>query len=111
MDLLITLALLLFAHALADYPLQGDFMARAKNPALPLPGVPWETALTMHAAIHAGFVGLITGSLLLALFELVVHWLIDYAKCRGVLSFREDQVLHVGCKVLWALVVAVGGLP
>lgn len=34
-------AALVAGHALADYPLQGDFLARAKNRAAPIPGVPW----------------------------------------------------------------------
>lgn len=108
MDLLITLALLVFAHALADYPLQGDFMARAKNPAAPLPGVPWPWIMSAHAAIHAGFVGLITGSLLLGALEFLAHWLIDYCKCRGTLTFSSDQWLHLWCKLMWVTMILVG---
>lgn len=36
-----TALMLLAGHALCDYPLQGDFLAKAKNRAAPLPGVPW----------------------------------------------------------------------
>lgn len=93
------LMLLLFWHALADYPLQGDFLAKAKNRAAPIPGVPWFQALGAHAAIHAGGVGLITGSLWLALVEFVAHALIDDAKCRGRIGFNADQALHALCKV------------
>ena len=32
---------LMVGHALADYPLQGDFLAKAKNRTAPIPGVPW----------------------------------------------------------------------
>lgn len=96
------LALLLVGHALADYPLQGDFLAKAKNRLLPIAGVPWWQALSAHAAIHAGFVGCLTGSLWLGLAELVAHWLVDDAKCRGRLTFNQDQALHVVCKVVWA---------
>ena len=35
------LGFLLAAHALADYPLQGDFLSKAKNRFAPLIGVPW----------------------------------------------------------------------
>jgi hypothetical protein len=100
---------LLVGHALADYPLQGDFLARGKNAAAPLPGVPWPTILLAHAAIHGGFVGYLTGSVWLGLAEFVVHAGIDHAKCTGRFgtgerAFNIDQGLHVACKVLWVLI-------
>lgn len=98
-----TLFLLLVGHALADYPLQGDFLAKAKNRTAPITGVPWWQALAAHAAIHAGFVAVITGSVALGLAEFVAHFVIDDAKCRGRLSFNADQALHVACKVAWAV--------
>jgi hypothetical protein len=106
--------LLVFAHALADYPLQGDFLARGKNRNAPIPGVPWWICLSAHAVIHAGLVGLCTGSLALGVAEFCLHWIIDLAKCDGAFSageraFVEDQLLHIMCKALW--VVALVGLP
>lgn len=96
---------LVFCHALADYPLQGDFLSRAKNHTAPLPGVPWYQALTAHAAIHGGFVGVVAGSVWLGLAEFVVHAITDYAKCAGVLTFNEDQALHIAWKVVWVLMI------
>lgn len=93
---------LLVGHALADYPLQGDFLAKAKNRLAPIAGVPWWQALSAHALIHAGFVSAVTGSLWLGLAEFVAHSLIDDAKCRGRLTFNQDQGLHVLCKLAWA---------
>lgn len=94
---------LLAGHALADYPLQGDFLARAKNRTAPLPGVPWYQALGAHAVIHGGIVAHITGSPALGLAEAAIHAITDDLKCRGKLSFNQDQVIHIGCKVLWAI--------
>ena len=99
--LLEILALLMAAHALADYPLQGDFLSKAKNHTAPIPGVPWYQALAGHAAIHGGFVGIITGTLWLGLAEFVAHCVIDRAKCAGHISYNTDQSLHVACKVVW----------
>lgn len=99
------LVMLLGAHALADYPLQGDFLARAKNRMAPLMGVPWQQALGAHALIHALFVLLITQVVWLALFELVAHAVIDDLKCRGRISFNADQALHALCKVGYVLVL------
>lgn len=96
-----TFALLIAGHALADYPLQGDFLAHGKNRTAPIPGVPWQHPMAAHCAIHGGVVGLITGSLWLGLAEAVAHWFIDDAKYRGRFGYHTDQALHVACKVLW----------
>lgn len=90
---------LMIGHALADYPLQNDFLAKAKNRLTPVPGITWWVALFNHALIHAGFVWLFTGSFFLALFEVVLHMWIDDAKCRTKITFNEDQILHLVCKI------------
>jgi len=102
---LMTIALI-GAHALADYPLQGDFLAKAKNRAAPIQGVPYWQALGAHSAIHGAFVALITGVWWLFLAEAVIHWLTDDAKCTGKISFNQDQAIHLLCKAAW-LVIAV----
>lgn len=104
-------ALMVAGHAIADYPLQGDFLAKAKNRFAPIPGVPWYQALGAHAVIHGGFVLAITGSLTLGIAETVIHFLIDDAKCRGRVSYNTDQFLHVACKAAWALAIYSGAAP
>lgn len=102
---------LLVGHALADFPLQGDFIARGKNrhvkptyiPPGQTPQTIWPYCLSAHALIHAGFVAAITGSFALGLAELVLHWLIDFAKCESWTGIHSDQALHVACKILWVL--------
>ncbi|WP_431014573.1 DUF3307 domain-containing protein [Bradyrhizobium pachyrhizi] len=98
-------AWMLIGHALADYPLQGDWLSKAKNPTLALvPGeVIWPGALLAHAAIHAGAVKLATGSWALAACEFVAHAAIDLWKCRGGLSYNGDQAAHLLCKIAWAV--------
>ena len=92
---------LLAAHALADYPLQGDFLSKAKNRSAPIPGVPWWQALGAHVVIHGAAVALITGIWWLFVAEAVIHWITDDAKCRGRISFNTDQAIHVSCKLVW----------
>jgi hypothetical protein len=92
---------LMVGHAVADYPLQGDFLARAKNHRLPVPGMPWQIALFMHALMHGGAVALITGSVALGVAETVVHMGIDWLKCEGRTGLTTDQLLHVACKIGW----------
>lgn len=103
MNIIQMLFLLLAAHAVADYPLQGDFLAKAKNRFAPVPGVPWYQAMGAHTLIHGGFVALITGSVTLGLLEVIAHGLIDDAKCQGKLTFNQDQLAHVLCKVIWVM--------
>lgn len=94
------------AHALADYPLQGDFLAKAKNRTAPISGVPWYQALAAHAIIHGGAVALITGKISLGVAEAVVHAVTDDLKCRGKLSFDQDQAIHIASKAVWSLIAA-----
>ncbi len=104
-------ALMIVGHAIADYPLQGDFLSKAKNRFAPLAGVPWYQALGAHSIIHGGFVFAITGSLALGVAETAVHFLIDDTKCRGRISYNTDQFLHIACKAVWALAVYAGVSP
>lgn len=98
------LGCLLVAHALADYPLQGDFLSKAKNRFAPIVGVPWYQAMGAHAMIQAGFVGIITGSIGLAIAEFAAHFVTDYLKCAQRISFNTDQAIHIACKIAWAYI-------
>jgi len=102
------LLLLLAGHALADYPLQGDFLAKAKNRLSPLPGVPWYHGLFPHAAIHAGVVALVTGIWWLGVAEFIIHAATDDAKCCGKIGFDTDQAIHVACKIAWWAIAVWG---
>lgn len=99
---------MLIGHALADYPLQGDWLSKAKNPMLSLvPGESiWPGALLCHAAIQAGAVKLATESWVLAALEFIAHAAIDYAKCVGCFGYNFDQLLHVAYKIVWAVILA-----
>lgn len=96
---------LIAVHCLADYPLQGDFLSTAKNHKKPVPGVPWYQALGAHAAIQAGGVWLVTGSLFCAGLELAAHALVDYLKCDGRISFNQDQAAHILCKAIYCAII------
>jgi hypothetical protein len=96
---------LLVGHALADYPLQGDYLAVGKDrhSALNLQVRVWPHCLLSHAIIHGGGVALVTGSVLLGVFEIAIHAAIDFGKCEKWYGYHTDQVLHVICKVAWAI--------
>src|SRR5437868_364176 len=98
--------LLVAGHALADYPLQSEFMALGKSSRdKPLHGVPWYYCLSAHALVHGLVVALLTGSITLGFAETILHWLIDDAKCRKYTNIHVDQALHILCKVAWTLVI------
>jgi len=113
--LLMFLALAI-GHVLADFPLQGRFLADTKNrhndisqyfKGTPPSGV-WIHTLTAHSLIQAGVVWLITGSAVLGVIELVLHWIIDYVKCEGWTGFNTDQLLHYVCKLVYAMMIYLG---
>jgi Protein of unknown function (DUF3307) len=96
---------LLIGHALADFVLQSDTMARAKDRHSDLAKSasrnfpPWYYWLGAHALVHGGAVYLFTGSAVLGLIEVMLHSAIDYAKCEHRISFHQDQALHIVCKI------------
>ncbi|MEX1315850.1 MAG: DUF3307 domain-containing protein [Synechococcaceae cyanobacterium] len=100
--------LLAMGHFLADFGLQSDRMAqekcRGKDHTLP-----WQWWLASHAAIHGLLVAVLTGVVWVGLAEWVVHMLIDYGKCRHRYSLGVDQLLHMGCKVVWVLLMVSNG--
>lgn len=101
------LFLLVTAHALADYPLQGPFLSEAKNRHTAVGKVFWPHALAAHAVIHGGFVLALTGSLWLALAEVAIHAATDFLKCDNLITLNTDQFIHLACKLAWAM-IAVG---
>ena len=107
---LVSLALLIFGHALGDYPLQNDFMARGKNWKTPVPGVPWFYLLGAHSVIHGGLAGLATNSPSVGILETAAQFFIDSLKNKGIISINGDQALHIACKVVWAAMVVGGWL-
>ena len=107
---------LIVGHALGDFVLQTDTMAKGKNrhrPADPssawsqyLPG--WPYWLAAHALVHGGIVALATGSVLLGLAETAAHAAIDFGKTEKWYGLHFDQFLHIACKCLWAALLYFG---
>ena len=114
LEALVLFFALVIGHAFADFPLQGDFLSHGKNRNITPPKLAdgkksprylWIYLMTAHCLIHAGFVWVITGCVALALAELVLHWVIDAAKCEGKTSFATDQWLHIATKAVFVLIV------
>ncbi len=114
------LVLLLFGgHAVADYGLQSAYVAEHKVAGPKNPD--WFVTLGAHALIHAFVVAVVVLAVTLlsgvpmkdaagvasalGWAEFAVHFVIDHAKGRQKFSYRMDQLLHYGCKLLWAALV------
>lgn len=99
-SILMLALMLLGAHWLCDYPLQGHFLsdAKAKGPLR-------FYHLVAHAGIQGAAVAVITGNVWLGLAEWLAHTAIDEAKVRGKTTFAQDQALHIACKAVWLLTI------
>jgi len=122
-EFLILFFCMLVGHVLADFPLQGEYIARGKNGSQPLPATPWWYVLSVHAFLHAAFVFAavqvawmlrvevsLTPIWWLAALEFAHHWVVDNAKCHGRIGYLTDQGLHIAFKAIW-VAVAVSHLP
>lgn len=103
--------ILLFAHLLADYPLQGDFLSKMKGKNIII--------LFTHAGIWAGCIA-IAGYLIgfeadyidVALL-FIVHAIADYLKAANKLWYKKldalkggllsDQLIHIGQILLFIM--------
>lgn len=103
---------LVVAHFICDFILQGDTMAREKNPLVTQASdhrtqVPWSYWMLAHAATHGAAVALIMNNILYGVAETFFHFSIDYMKCRRLLTFDEDQAAHLTCKLIFLLLWVV----
>lgn len=103
---------MIIGHAVADYPMQGKFLAIRKNRHIkPLeygadvPGAIWVYCLSAHSLVHAGAVWLITGNPIFGFIEFVLHWIIDFAKCEKWTTFHQDQGLHLLSKIAYVAAI------
>lgn len=99
------------AHALFDFPLQGDVVAENKNrnnkTSLQL-SVNWWYWMASHCLSHGFAVAYLTGSWFLGFAETVTHFAIDFGKCENAYSIHVDQALHILCKIAWIVLFLQG---
>jgi hypothetical protein len=95
-------------HALMDFPLQGDYIAKQKTRRQADSNSVWIVALTAHCIIHGGGVWLVSGSLALGCVEFVLHALIDIGKGEEKFGLMADQVLHITCKLVYVSLIPLG---
>jgi hypothetical protein len=104
-----TLFKLLIGHALADFALQSEIMAKGKNRHNKIDKIPpgqkyvpcWPYWLSAHALIHGGVVFLATGNVHWGVAETILHFVIDFLKCEGCTNPNTDQALHAITKLFY----------
>jgi hypothetical protein len=123
MNFICLFLLLCAGHALCDYSLQSDFIARGKNVNTAIPGMAWQQILLAHCLIHSGCVVVLVSlsriiagipldhcyqlGTILGLLELIIHYSTDWAKCENAITFNVDQSIHYTCKLAWALLSVI----
>ena len=94
---------LIIGHVFGDYALQNDFLAKAKNHRQAFEGIPWQIPMAAHCIIHAALVWYITQSKICAVAEFIAHFVLDFSKCAGIISFVQDQLMHLTIKLVLVL--------
>lgn len=110
MNLLHILFYLIAAHALFDFPLQGEAVAINKNRNLKTElqkHVPWFYWMGAHSLCHGLAVAVITNCVWFGLAETIAHFVIDFGKCEQKYSIHIDQALHILCKIVWVLIIII----
>lgn len=113
------LMLLFGGHAVADYGLQSAYVAEFK--VRTTANRDWFVTLGAHCLIHGFLVAVVILGIallngmpmpraaavagLLAWAEFGAHFAIDDAKGQQRFSYRVDQLLHYGCKLLWLAIL------
>lgn len=106
MDNFITLFLTLaLCHFLADYSLQTEYMAISKNRWREGASKDWFWPLFAHSSVHGLAVFAITHSMIFAVVEVILHFIIDDRRCKNDYSYTTDQILHLSCKFVYALIL------
>lgn len=95
-------------HALADFPLQGDYLSRQKSRRRADSRSDWIVALIAHCVIQAGGVWLVSGSLAFAAAELILHSFIDLGKGEEKYGIVADQILHLIVKLAYVVLLTKG---
>jgi len=100
---------LLMMHALTDFSLQSDAMAKGKNRHKKPDYIPegqkltpcWIYWLSAHALISGGGVWIVTGKWWWGITETVLHWIFDFMKCDNKTNPHQDQLLHIASRLIY----------
>ena len=87
-------------HFVGDFVLQNDKLAIEKCPGKDVT-LPWQWWMLGHSSMHGFLVIFFTKSAILGLFEMILHFFIDYLKCKGKFNLLVDQIFHIFIKFLW----------
>ena len=97
---------LMLAMAVTDLAIQTEVMAFAKGDTKPtvVQDPPWYYFMGAHSMVNGCGVWLVTGNVYFGVAESVLHFVIDHLKCSHIISSRVDLTLHIGCRVIYAVI-------
>jgi len=104
---------LLFLHALGDFALQTDVMAKGKNrhikPEYLSQGqsykVCWVYWMLAHSLIQGGLIWFVFGNLWIGLIEVGSHFVIDVIKCENITNPHHDQLIHFVLRITYSFIL------
>ncbi len=80
------LATIVMCHAVGDYVLQTDFLAKTKGDNF--------YHLLIHCILYCVPFAVVYGIDYKIVILFVMHVLADWEKCKGIIGYAEDQILH-----------------
>jgi len=113
-QILINFFTLMVLHAISDFALQSEAMAKGKNrhniteapkgqKYMPC----WHWWLSAHALISGGLMYLITGNIFIGLIETAVHFTLDFLKCDNRTNPNQDQALHILSIIIYSILLVI----
>ena len=92
--------------AVTDVALQTEWMSYGKCCTSPVvvTEIPWYFPMGAHSMVNGCGVWLVTGNAYLGLAESILHFIIDYCKCKFIIGVNLDILFHIICRVIYAVI-------
>ncbi len=111
------LFMLLFLHFLGDFTFQTESMAKGKNRHRKPDYIPkgqkfkktWFYWLSAHAFIQGGLIYIFFPIIWIVLFEVIMHFILDFLKCENITNPHIDQFFHFLLRIIYSLVILYNG--
>lgn len=95
---------LLFVFSITDVALQTDWMSLVKCNSCRSINIPWYYGMGSHSMVNGAGVWIVTGNVYIGILESILHFIIDFLKCKAMINQHLDFIAHIGCRVLYAAI-------
>lgn len=115
MNFIEILFMMLFLHALGDFALQSESMAKGKNKHLKPEYIPegqkykitWFYWLSAHAFIQGGLIFIFFPVVWIAITEVIFHFVLDFLKCENITNPHIDQISHILLRIIYSVCLVI----